>query len=156
MTVPLSYWAQYLIFCVRTECIWIPKTHVRLKEQGLWFCMRVLESSGYQQVLALAGVEYLPFIFNIAIIIVLKCHWCSSTLPPCNSVVWRPWVLSSKCEDTFVTQNLSLSSVTIVTFLHFCIVEGSKSAQWLKSRRQITVVANWRLKYIDFSKWKTE
>lgn len=40
----------------------------------------------------------------------------TSTSESHSSVVWRPWVLSFKCEDSSVTQNFPLASMTILTF----------------------------------------
>lgn len=133
-------------------------------------------SFGEQQLLTTTGTSssemcVFSFILNISIIrILLKCH-----LP--SLVYIRITTMQLKGLGTlgtfiqmrrhFCDSEPLFWQCNCIHFTHFflhfflqhilpdCTVEANKSTEWLKLRKQI-VWACWTLKYIIFSKWKTE
>lgn len=133
-------------------------------------------SFGEQQLLTTTGTSssemcVFSFILNISIVrILLKCHLPSSLYICITTMqlkglgtlgtfiqMWRHFCDS---EPLFWQwNNIHFTHF----FLHFflqhilpdCTVEANNSAEWLNLRKQI-ILASWTLKYISFSKWKTE
>lgn len=134
-------------------------------------------SFGEQQLLtgtgtSSSGVPVFSCIVNFSIIrILLKCHLPSLRYIHFTTMhlrgletlgtfiqMWRHFCDSEplSCWCNYTNSTHVFLRLFLWHVLSACIVEANKLTEWLKFRKLIIFLASWRLKYIRFSKKKTE